>query len=42
VIERALERRALIVSVHAPYPGLGRLRLEDSKRRWEPLAGEGL
>ena len=36
VIERALERRALIVSVHAPYPGLGRLRLEDSRRRWEP------
>ncbi len=41
VIERALERRALIVSVHAPYPGLGRLRLEDSRRRWEPLAGKG-
>jgi len=41
VIERAIDRRALIVSVHAPYPGLGRLRLDDSKRRWEPLAGEG-
>ncbi len=41
VIERVLERRALIVSVHAPYPGLGRLRLEDSRRRWEPLAGKG-
>ncbi|MCH7835516.1 MAG: MBL fold metallo-hydrolase [Chloroflexi bacterium] len=41
VIERALERRALIVSVHAPYPGLGRLRLEDSRRRWEPLARNG-
>jgi hypothetical protein len=41
VIERALERRALIVSVHAPYPGLGRLRLEDSRHRWEPLEGEG-
>ncbi len=41
VIERALERRALIVSVHAPYPGLGRLRLEGSKRRWEPLQGAG-
>jgi glyoxylase-like metal-dependent hydrolase (beta-lactamase superfamily II) len=39
VIERALERRALIVSVHAPYPGLGRLRLEEGKRRWEPLQG---
>ncbi len=41
VIERALERRSLIVSVHAPYPGLGRLRLEDGKRRWEPLDGQG-
>jgi glyoxylase-like metal-dependent hydrolase (beta-lactamase superfamily II) len=40
VIERALERRALIVSVHAPYPGLGRLRLEEAKRRWEPLEAE--
>ena len=41
VIERALERRALIVSVHAPYPGLGRLRLADGKRKWEPLDGQG-
>jgi glyoxylase-like metal-dependent hydrolase (beta-lactamase superfamily II) len=40
VIERAIDRRALIVSVHAPYPGLGRLRLDDSKRRWEPLPME--
>jgi glyoxylase-like metal-dependent hydrolase (beta-lactamase superfamily II) len=37
-IELAIDRRALIVSVHAPYPGLGRLRFEDSKRRWEPLS----
>ncbi len=35
LIERAIERRALLVCVHAGYPGLGRLRLEDSKRRWE-------
>jgi glyoxylase-like metal-dependent hydrolase (beta-lactamase superfamily II) len=44
VIERALERRAIIVSVHAAYPGLGRLSAsggEDSKRRWEPLVVEG-
>ncbi len=44
VIEQALERRALIVSVHAPYPGLGRLSAsggEGSKRKWEPLDGEG-
>ncbi len=38
VIEKAIERRALLVSVHAPYPGLGRLRLEDSRRKWEPLS----
>ncbi|MFQ6019536.1 MAG: MBL fold metallo-hydrolase [Dehalococcoidia bacterium] len=37
VIERALEKRALLVSVHAPYPGLGRLRLEEGRRRWEPM-----
>jgi glyoxylase-like metal-dependent hydrolase (beta-lactamase superfamily II) len=40
VIERALERRALIISVHAPHPGLGRLRLEEGKRKWEPLLEE--
>jgi len=38
LIERALERRALLVSVHAPYPGLGRLHLEDCRRRWAPLS----
>ena len=37
VIERALEKRALLVSAHAPYPGLGRLLLEEGKRRWEAI-----
>lgn len=37
VIERALDKRALLVSVHAPFPGLGRLTLAEGKRRWEPL-----
>ncbi len=37
VIERAIDKRALLICVHAPYPGLGRLRLEDSKRKWEAL-----
>ncbi len=43
LIERAVEKRALLVSVHSPYPGLGRLRAEDSKRKWEPVSvtGEG-
>jgi len=36
-IEKALDRRALLVSVHAPYPGLGRLRTEDSRRTWEAV-----
>lgn len=40
-IERAIEKRALLVSVHAPYPGLGRLRVDDSKRKWVPLADAG-
>lgn len=35
--EKAIEKRALLVSVHADYPGLGRLKAEDSKRKWEPL-----
>ncbi len=33
--ERALERSALLISVHAPYPGLGRLRMDGDRRRWE-------
>lgn len=35
--EIAIEKRALLISVHAGYPGLGHLRAEDSKRKWEPL-----
>jgi glyoxylase-like metal-dependent hydrolase (beta-lactamase superfamily II) len=34
MLDRAAENRALLISVHAPYPGLGRLRSEDGKRRW--------
>jgi len=40
-IEKAVDRRALLVSVHAPYPGLGRLRAEDGKRKWEPEKANG-
>lgn len=35
--EKAIEKRALLVSVHADYPGIGHLRIEDSKRKWEPV-----
>jgi glyoxylase-like metal-dependent hydrolase (beta-lactamase superfamily II) len=37
VVERVLEKQALVVLVHGPYPGLGRLRLEDDRRRWEAV-----
>ena len=38
IVERAIHERALIVSVHCPYPGLGRLTMgEDDKRHWEQL-----
>ncbi len=39
VVERAIRERALIISVHSPFPGLGRLSPgEDGKRHWEPVA----
>jgi glyoxylase-like metal-dependent hydrolase (beta-lactamase superfamily II) len=34
LLARAEEKRALVISVHAPYPGLGRLRAENGKRKW--------
>jgi len=37
IIERALDKRALLVCAHAAYPGLGRLLLEEGKRHWESL-----
>ncbi len=39
IVERAVRERALIVSVHSPFPGLGRLVLgEDGRRHWEVVA----
>ncbi len=38
IVERAIGERVLVVSVHSPYPGLGRLTMgEDGKRHWEPV-----
>jgi glyoxylase-like metal-dependent hydrolase (beta-lactamase superfamily II) len=38
IVERAIRERALIVSVHSPFPGLGRLSLgEDGRRHWEAV-----
>jgi glyoxylase-like metal-dependent hydrolase (beta-lactamase superfamily II) len=39
LMEWAVEKRALLISVHAPYPGLGRLREDGGKRRWEEAEG---
>ena len=41
LMERAVEQQALLISVHAPYPGLGRLREEGGRRRWEEATGGG-
>ena len=39
LVERAVRERAVIVSVHSPYPGLGRMSVgEDGKRHWEAIA----
>jgi glyoxylase-like metal-dependent hydrolase (beta-lactamase superfamily II) len=38
IVERAIRERALIVSVHSPFPGLGRLSLgEDGRKHWEAV-----
>jgi glyoxylase-like metal-dependent hydrolase (beta-lactamase superfamily II) len=38
LVERAIRERALVVSVHCAYPGLGRLsRGEDDRKHWEPV-----
>lgn len=37
LIERAIEQRSVIISVHAPFPGLGRMELADNRRRWVAL-----
>ncbi len=38
LMERAIQESALIVSVHLPFPGAGRLtRTPEGRRRWQPL-----
>jgi glyoxylase-like metal-dependent hydrolase (beta-lactamase superfamily II) len=37
ILERAVTENALLVSVHCPPPGLGRLRPMDGRRKWETL-----
>jgi glyoxylase-like metal-dependent hydrolase (beta-lactamase superfamily II) len=39
IVERAIRERALIVSVHSPFPGLGRMTVaEDGKKHWGTIA----
>jgi glyoxylase-like metal-dependent hydrolase (beta-lactamase superfamily II) len=39
IVERAIRDRALIVSVHSPFPGLGRISMgEDGRKHWDALA----
>jgi len=40
-VEKSIEKNATIVSVHHGYPGVGRLRLHDGKRKWEETAEKG-
>ncbi|MBF6600402.1 MAG: MBL fold metallo-hydrolase [Dehalococcoidia bacterium] len=42
VVRRAIDERELVVAVHCPYPGLGRLsETPDGKRRWTPVEANG-
>ena len=42
LMERAIRERAVLISVHAPFPGLGRMTLtEQNFRKWVPLEAEG-
>jgi glyoxylase-like metal-dependent hydrolase (beta-lactamase superfamily II) len=37
ILERAIAENDLLICVHCPPPGLGRLRLVEGKRKWEAL-----
>jgi glyoxylase-like metal-dependent hydrolase (beta-lactamase superfamily II) len=40
-VEKAIDRNATIISVHHEYPGLGRIRAEDGRRKWETANENG-
>lgn len=40
-VEKAIEKNAMLVSVHHEYPGLGHVRMEAGKRHWHPLNENG-
>jgi glyoxylase-like metal-dependent hydrolase (beta-lactamase superfamily II) len=38
IVDRAIEEQALVISVHEPFPGLGRMtRSDDGRKHWEAL-----
>ena len=37
ILERAVAEDALLVCVHSPPPGIGRIRLVEGKRKWEEI-----
>ena len=38
IVQRAIDHQQLIISVHQPFPGLGRMTLsEEGRRRWQPV-----
>lgn len=42
LVEQAIEEGSLIIGVHMPFPGLGRMtRTEQGHRKWEPVAASG-
>jgi glyoxylase-like metal-dependent hydrolase (beta-lactamase superfamily II) len=40
-VERAIEKDATIVSVHHEYPGVGRIKAEDGRRKWVGINENG-
>lgn len=41
IVERAIDERALVISVHAPFPGLGRIVRESNFRKWVAVEPSG-
>jgi glyoxylase-like metal-dependent hydrolase (beta-lactamase superfamily II) len=42
IVEQAIEDGSLLIGVHAPFPGLGRMtRTEKGQRKWSPIEASG-
>ena len=38
LVEKAIQEKTLLISVHLPFPGVGHItRTADGKRKWEPV-----